>query len=167
MLEKTTLMLLLQYFLSFTRNQWGGYFSQENTPVKNLVATSMEVTFQVSSFTKNSLGNDQLDKNHDLIRFLAWIFCAGIDTSNALLGKMRRDDGRKNESQAFLLEPLLALTGSLTLTQSETVSSLHKCDIPRQLFLSNSKLGLPEAILWLSEPLDKIYSWQFLLSNYW
>lgn len=71
MLEKTTLMLLLQYFLSFTRNQWGGYFSQENTPVKNLVATSMEVTFQVSSFTKNSLGNDQLDKNHDLIRFLA------------------------------------------------------------------------------------------------
>lgn len=60
---------------------------------------------------------------------------------------MRRDDGRKNESQAFLLEPLLALTGSLTLTQAETVSSLHKCDIPRQLFLSNSKLGLPEAIL--------------------
>ncbi|XP_059311612.1 polyamine oxidase 1 [Lycium barbarum] len=74
-------------------------------------------------------------------------YLSGIDTTNALLEEMRKDDGRKTENQAFLLEPLLALTGSLTLKQAETVSSLHKCDIPRQLFLSNNKLGLPEAIL--------------------
>lgn len=51
-----------------------------------------------------------------------------------------------SENQAFLLEPLLALTGSLTLTQTETVQALHKCDIPTQLYLS-SKIGIQEAIL--------------------
>lgn len=54
-----------------------------------------------------------------------------------------------SENQAFLLEPLLALTlnqGSLTLAQTETVPALHKCDIPTQLYLSR-KIGIQEAIL--------------------
>ncbi|XP_004229651.1 polyamine oxidase 1 [Solanum lycopersicum] len=99
---------------------------------------------------KEPVGRIFFTGEHTSEKFSGYVhggYLSGIDTSNALLEKMRRDDGRKNESQAFLLEPLLALTGSLTLTQAETVSSLHKCDIPRQLFLSNSKLGLPEAIL--------------------
>ena len=61
---------------------------------------------------------------------------------------MQKEEERQNaeKSQTFLLEPLLALTGSLTLTQTEAVSNLHKCDIPTHLYLSD-KLGLPEAIL--------------------
>jgi polyamine oxidase len=60
---------------------------------------------------------------------------------------MRKEKERKSESQTFLLEPLLALTGSLTLTQTEAVpTSLHKCDIPTHLYLSG-KVGLQEAIL--------------------
>lgn len=59
---------------------------------------------------------------------------------------MRKDKGKKTENQAFLLEPLIALTETLTLAQPDAVSNLHKFDIPRQLFLS-SKLGLPEAIV--------------------
>ncbi|XP_055817887.1 polyamine oxidase 1 [Solanum dulcamara] len=99
---------------------------------------------------KEPVGRIFFTGEHTSEKFSGYVhggYLSGIDTTNALLLKMRRDDGRKNESQAFLLEPLLALTGSLTLTQAETVSSLHKCDIPRQLFLSNSKLGLSEAIL--------------------
>lgn len=72
-------------------------------------------------------------------------YLSGIDTSDALLDEMRKDKGRKNENQAFLLEPLLALTESLA--QPDAVSNLHKYDIPRKLFLSSSKLGLPEAIV--------------------
>ncbi|XP_071931733.1 polyamine oxidase 1-like isoform X2 [Coffea arabica] len=72
-------------------------------------------------------------------------YLSGIDTSKALLDEMRKDKGRKNENQAFLLEPLLALTESLA--QPDAVSNLHKYDIPRKLFLSSSKLGLPEAIV--------------------
>ncbi|KAK4540642.1 hypothetical protein RGQ29_031826 [Quercus rubra] len=68
----------------------------------------------------------------------------GIDTSKALLEEIRKE--RKTENQNHLLEPLLALTGSLTLTQADAVSSLHKCDIPTQLYLSG-KLSIPEAIL--------------------
>ncbi|KAM3323444.1 polyamine oxidase 1 [Capsicum chacoense] len=99
---------------------------------------------------KEPVGRIFFTGEHTSEKFSGYVhggYLSGIDTTKALLEKMRRDDGRKNESQAFLLEPLLALTGSLTLTQAETVTSLHKCDIPRQLFLSNSKLGLPEAIL--------------------
>ncbi|KAJ8573585.1 hypothetical protein K7X08_010096 [Anisodus acutangulus] len=98
---------------------------------------------------KEPVGRIFFTGEHTSEKFSGYVhggYLSGIDTTNALLEEMRRDDGMKNESQAFLLEPLLALTGSLTLTQAETVSSLHKCDIPRQLFLSNSKLGLPEAI---------------------
>ena len=49
----------------------------------------------------------------------------------------------EKESQTLLLEPLLA---SLTMSKPETVSNIHKCDIPTQLYLSG-KLGVPEAIL--------------------
>ncbi|XP_049388885.1 polyamine oxidase 1 [Solanum stenotomum] len=97
---------------------------------------------------KEPVGRIFFTGEHTSEKFSGYVhggYLSGIDSSNALLEKMRRDDGRKNESQAFLLEPLLALTGSLTLTQAETVSSLHKCDIPRQLFLSNNNLA--EAIL--------------------
>jgi len=59
---------------------------------------------------------------------------------------MKKEKERKTESQTLLLEPLLALTGSLTMSKSETVSNIHKCDIPTQLYLSG-KLGIPEAIL--------------------
>jgi polyamine oxidase len=68
----------------------------------------------------------------------------GIDTGKALVDEIRKE--RKSESQNHLLEPLLALTGSLTLTQTDAVSSLHKCEIHTQLYLS-SKLSIPEAIL--------------------
>uniref|UniRef100_A0A7N2LCR0 Amine oxidase domain-containing protein n=1 Tax=Quercus lobata TaxID=97700 RepID=A0A7N2LCR0_QUELO len=71
-------------------------------------------------------------------------YLAGIDISKALLDEIRKE--RKTENQNHLLEPLLALTGSLTLTQADAVSSLHKCDIPTQLYLSG-KLNIPEAIL--------------------
>ncbi|KAF5469749.1 hypothetical protein F2P56_010313 [Juglans regia] len=85
---------------------------------------------------------------HTSERFNGYVhggYLAGIDTGTSLLEEIRK--GRKGESQNHLLEPLLALTGSLTLsTQTEAVSSLHKCDIPTQLYLSG-KLGLPEAIL--------------------
>ncbi|KAI4333093.1 hypothetical protein L6164_017941 [Bauhinia variegata] len=73
-------------------------------------------------------------------------YLSGIDTSKALLEEIRKEKERKSESQTLLLEPLLALTGSLTLSQTDTVSNLHKCDIPTQLYLSG-KLGIPEAIL--------------------
>lgn len=75
----------------------------------------------------------------------------GIDTGKALLEEIRKE--RKSESQNHLLEPLLALTGSLTLTQADAVSGLHKCEIPTQLYLSG-KLGIREAILWLYGPIE-------------
>ncbi|KAL3537478.1 hypothetical protein ACH5RR_000844 [Cinchona calisaya] len=74
-------------------------------------------------------------------------YLSGIDTSKALLDEIRKDKERKTENQAFLLEPLLALTESLTSGQPDAVSKLHKFDIPTQLFLTSSKLGLPEAIV--------------------
>ncbi|KAJ7982242.1 putative Polyamine oxidase [Quillaja saponaria] len=72
-------------------------------------------------------------------------YLAGIDTSKALLEEINKEKERENESQA-LLEPLLALSGSLTLTQTDSVSGLHSHDIPTQLYLSG-KRGIPEAIL--------------------
>ncbi|XP_043690919.1 polyamine oxidase 1-like [Telopea speciosissima] len=74
-------------------------------------------------------------------------YLSGIDTSKGLLEELRREKGRKKkekemsslelvENQTFLLEPLLALTGSLTLTQQETVRGLQKWDIARQLLVS-------------------------------
>ncbi|KAF3437936.1 hypothetical protein FNV43_RR20692 [Rhamnella rubrinervis] len=90
---------------------------------------------------------------HTSERFSGYVhgaYLAGIDTGKALVEEMGKESTERNsscsENQAFLLEPLLALTGSLTLTQTETVQALHKCDIPTQLYLS-SKIGIQEAIL--------------------
>ncbi|PIN08613.1 Spermine oxidase [Handroanthus impetiginosus] len=71
-------------------------------------------------------------------------YLSGIDTSKALLEEMRTTEKEKKiENQSFLIEPLLALTGSLPLAQPDTVSNLHKY----QIFLHSNKLGVPEAIL--------------------
>ncbi|XVF33703.1 hypothetical protein REPUB_Repub17cG0191000 [Reevesia pubescens] len=87
---------------------------------------------------------------HTSERFNGYVhggYLAGIDTSKALLEEIRKGERKnENQNQNFLLEPLVALTGSLTLTQTDAVSGLHKCDVPTQLYLS-SKLGIPEAIL--------------------
>ncbi|XP_047976617.1 polyamine oxidase 1-like isoform X1 [Salvia hispanica] len=71
-------------------------------------------------------------------------YLSGIDTTKAILEEMRREKERKNESQTFRIEPLIALSGSI---QQDAVSNLHKFDIPRQLFLRTSNLGAPKAIL--------------------
>nr|GMD62617.1 Polyamine oxidase 1 [Ipomoea batatas] len=114
--------------------------------------------FQRGSYSNYPIyGNHQLVNNikapvgrifftgeHTSEKFSGYVhggYFSGIDTCKALLEEMRKEEGRKSESQALLLEPLL---GSLTLTQADAVSTgLHKCDI-RRLFLSG---GLPEAIL--------------------
>ncbi|PON57535.1 Flavin amine oxidase [Trema orientale] len=87
---------------------------------------------------------------HTSERFSGYVhggYLAGIDTGKAIVEEMGKDRERKSENQTFLLEPLLALTGSLTLTQTDTtVSGPHKCEIPTQLYLS-SKIGIQEAIL--------------------
>ncbi|KAA8520220.1 hypothetical protein F0562_014476 [Nyssa sinensis] len=104
---------------------------------------------QIIHNIKEPVGRIFFTGEHTSERFNGYVhggYLAGIDTSRALLEEMREEE-RKSENQNFLLEPLLALTGSLTLTQTDAVSGLHKFDIPRQLFLSSSKLGLPEAIL--------------------
>ncbi|XP_057512977.1 polyamine oxidase 1 [Actinidia eriantha] len=104
---------------------------------------------QIVDNIKAPVGRIFFTGEHTSERFNGYVhggYLAGIDTSKALLEELREEE-RKNDSQTFLLEPLLALTGSLTLTQSDAVSGLHKWEIPRQLFLSSNKLGLPEAIL--------------------
>ncbi|XVF79652.1 hypothetical protein PTKIN_Ptkin15bG0006100 [Pterospermum kingtungense] len=76
---------------------------------------------------------------HTSERFNGYVHGAhlsGIETSKAILEEIRKEE-RKNDNQSFLLEPLLALRGSLTLTQTEAVSGLYL----------SGKLGLPEAIL--------------------
>ncbi|XP_075477174.1 polyamine oxidase 1-like isoform X2 [Primulina tabacum] len=79
-------------------------------------------------------------------------YLAGIETSNALLEEMTTRKKRRSENQTFPLEPLLSLTGSLALSQSDPRSSLHTIDIPQQLFLQATKIQttnirVPEAIL--------------------
>ncbi|KAJ9158819.1 hypothetical protein P3X46_024365 [Hevea brasiliensis] len=104
---------------------------------------------QVVHDIKAPVGRIFFTGEHTSERFNGYVhggYLSGIDTSKSLLEEMREEKERKSESQTFLLEPLLALTGSLTLTQTETVSNLHKCDIPTQFYLSG-KLGIPEAIL--------------------
>lgn len=113
----------------------------------------LQVIEEVSFWCVNETSSLMYVKLYLEIRFV-FPYDIGIDTSKSLLDEMRKEKERESaeKSQTFLLEPLLALTGSLTLTQTEPVSNLHKCDIPTHLYLS-SKLGLPEAILWLYEPL--------------
>ncbi|KAL3815101.1 hypothetical protein ACJIZ3_016369 [Penstemon smallii] len=58
-------------------------------------------------------------------------YLSGIDTAKALLEEIIKEKEWKSENQSFLIEPLLALTGSLTLKQPEAVSNnLHKFTIP-------------------------------------
>ncbi|KAL1802633.1 hypothetical protein ACET3Z_031280 [Daucus carota] len=74
-------------------------------------------------------------------------YLSGIDTGNALLDEIKESQ-RKKLIQPFLVDPLLALTESLSLsTQADAVSPLHKCDIPTQHFLTSTKLGFSEPIL--------------------
>ncbi|KAM7472532.1 hypothetical protein LguiA_010715 [Lonicera macranthoides] len=104
------------------------------------------INHQAVQDIKAPVGRIFFTGEHTSERFNGYVhggYLAGIDTSEAILEDMRNEEERKSESQAFLLEPLL----TLTLTQTDAVSGLHKCDIPRQLFLSSNKLGLPEAIL--------------------
>ncbi|XP_023004527.1 polyamine oxidase 1-like [Cucurbita maxima] len=104
---------------------------------------------QVIQNIKEPIGRIFFTGEHTSERFNGYVhggYLAGIDTSNTLLEEMRKDDERKSNGQSFLLEPLLALTESLTLTQTEAASGLHKCDLPTQLYL-NSNHGIPEAIL--------------------
>lgn len=102
---------------------------------------------QVVHNIKAPVGRIFFTGEHTSERFSGYVhgaYLAGIDTSNALLEDMRKEEESKTESQTLLLEPLLALTESLSLTQTEAVSSpIHKCDIPRRSF----HRGIPEAIL--------------------
>ncbi|KAK9002067.1 hypothetical protein V6N11_024756 [Hibiscus sabdariffa] len=103
---------------------------------------------QVVNDIKAPVGRIFFTGEHTSERFNGYVhggYLAGIDTSKALLAEIRKYE-RENESKSFLLDPLLALTGSLTLSQSDTVSGLQKCDVPTQLYLSG-KLGITEAIL--------------------
>ncbi|KAL5995277.1 hypothetical protein ACLOJK_025335 [Asimina triloba] len=71
-----------------------------------------------------------------------------IDTSNALLEAMKKDKERSRSARLknpFLLQPLLALTESLSLTQQDAVSRLQKWDVARRFFI-NGKLVIQEAI---------------------
>ncbi|XVF22923.1 hypothetical protein REPUB_Repub12eG0212600 [Reevesia pubescens] len=107
---------------------------------------------QVLNDIKAPVGRIFFTGEHTSERFNGYVhggYLAGIDTSKAILEEIRKDERKienQNQNQNFLLEPLLALTGSLTLTQTDAVSGLHKCDVPTQLYLTG-KLGIPEAIL--------------------
>ncbi|KAL9231246.1 hypothetical protein vseg_006497 [Gypsophila vaccaria] len=87
---------------------------------------------------------------HTSERFSGYVhggYLAGIDTSKALLEEMKSDNqGRNDERQTFLLEPWLAVRESLALSQTETVSNLHKYELRGQIFLG-SNLGMPKPIL--------------------
>ncbi|XP_058077623.1 polyamine oxidase 1 isoform X3 [Magnolia sinica] len=74
-------------------------------------------------------------------------YLSGIDTSNAVLEAMRKDKEKNRGTRLKnpFLQPLLALTESLSLTQQDAVSRLQKWDVARQLFLSG-KLVIQEAI---------------------
>ncbi|XP_054817221.1 polyamine oxidase 1 isoform X2 [Prosopis cineraria] len=123
--------------------------------------------FQRCSYSNYSIGsnnNHQLNHNikapvdriyftgeHTSEKFNGYVhgaYLAGIDTSEALLEDMRKEIvERKSESQTLFIEPFLACTEKLTnLSQPDTVSSPHKCDIPTQKYLCG-KVGFPEAIL--------------------
>ncbi|GAB4832521.1 polyamine oxidase1, flavin-containing amine oxidoreductase [Ancistrocladus abbreviatus] len=98
---------------------------------------------------KAPVGRIYFTGEHTSERFSGYVhggYLSGIDTARDLLEKMKMEKERSGESQTFLLDPLLALTGSLTLTQTDTTSGLHSYELPRQILLS-SNLSRPEAIL--------------------
>ncbi|KAL0283315.1 UNVERIFIED_CONTAM: Polyamine oxidase 1 [Sesamum angustifolium] len=97
------------------------------------------VNHQLVDDIKAPVGRIFFTGEHTSEKFSGYVhggYLSGIDTSKALLEEMRADKERKSsENQSFLIEPLLALTGTLPLAQPDTVSNLHKFDIPRrQLF---------------------------------
>nr|XP_011469503.1 PREDICTED: polyamine oxidase 1 isoform X2 [Fragaria vesca subsp. vesca] len=65
-------------------------------------------------------------------------YLTGIDTANALLEEMGRQEERSSENKTSLSKPELALTSSLNLTQKDAVSNL-KCDVPTQLYLGSKQ----------------------------
>ncbi|KAL6129954.1 hypothetical protein ACLB2K_068336 [Fragaria x ananassa] len=65
-------------------------------------------------------------------------YLTGIDTANALLEEMGRQEERSRENKTSLSKPELALTSSLNLTQQDAVSNL-KCDVPTQLYLGSKQ----------------------------
>ncbi|XP_057522016.1 polyamine oxidase 1 isoform X3 [Amaranthus tricolor] len=76
---------------------------------------------------KAPVGRIFFSGEHTSERFSGYVhggYFTGIDTANALLEEMR--------TQTFELEPLLASTGSLTLSRSEKTSNIHKYELPRQ-----------------------------------
>ncbi|XP_051121699.1 polyamine oxidase 1-like [Andrographis paniculata] len=101
---------------------------------------------------KASVGRIFFTGEHTSQKFNGFVhggFLSGIDTSKALLKEMRtsaRDKKGENQSN-FLIEPLIALTGTLAQPDA-ALPDLHKFDIPRrQMFVHTSKLGVGEAIL--------------------
>ncbi|KAI3445051.1 hypothetical protein Pfo_001716 [Paulownia fortunei] len=108
------------------------------------------VNHQLVDDIKAPVGRIYFTGEHTSEKFSGYVhggYLSGIETSKALLEEMRTEKEKKIENQSFLIEPLLALTGSLPLAQPDAVSNLPKFDMPRQLFLHTSKLGVPEAIL--------------------
>nr|GMC84481.1 polyamine oxidase 1 [Ipomoea batatas] len=106
---------------------------------------------QLAHDLKEPVGRIFFTGEHTSEKFNGYVhggYLSGIDTCNDLLKEMRKEEEeRKRKSVGVLLEPLLALTGSLRLKKADALSGLHKWDIPRLLFLSSNKLGLPKAIL--------------------
>ncbi|XP_022897695.1 polyamine oxidase 1-like [Olea europaea var. sylvestris] len=111
----------------------------------------IHINHQLIDDIKAPLGRIYFTGEHTNKKFNGYVhgaYLSGIETSEALLEEMRTEKERNGGNQNFLVEPLLALTESLTLAQPDVVSNLHKFNVPRQLFLHNSsKPRLPEAIL--------------------
>ncbi|MED6119307.1 polyamine oxidase1, flavin-containing amine oxidoreductase [Stylosanthes scabra] len=104
---------------------------------------------QVFYDIKAPVGRIFFTGEHTSERFNGYVhgaYLAGIDSSRAVLEEIRRAKETEDGSQTQLQEPLLGLTESITMSRSDTVSNLHKCDIPKQLYLSG-KRGMTEAIL--------------------
>lgn len=101
---------------------------------------------QLARDIKDPVGRIFFSGEHTSERFNGYVhggYLAGIDSANALLQEMMTEKGRKsNSTQPFLLEPMLALRGSLTLSQTERVPNLHKYELPRQIFLGMSEASL-------------------------
>lgn len=109
------------------------------------------VNHQLVNDIKAPVGRIFFTGEHTSEKFSGYVhggYLSGIETSRGLLEEIRKDKGgRKGENQTtFLLEPLLTLTESLSITQTDGLSNLHKCDMGRR-FLGSKKLGLPEAFL--------------------
>lgn len=94
---------------------------------------------------KASVGRIFFTGEHTSEKFNGYVhggYLAGIDTGEALLEDMKTKNDRETNNES-VLQPLLALT----LSQTEIVAGVRNCDIHTQLFHSNNKRGLPEAIL--------------------